>query len=106
MGLILSVYRPADFGECDCTNGGISASHDRLTVTNVDGPFDPSPDAPAVYLEKGPLGAIRLKSPTNDGRWTMFGGNYAGTSDSRFNDAVERLIGYRAGVVPIHDRVE
>jgi hypothetical protein len=37
----------------------------------------------------------------------MFGGNYAGTSDSRFKDAVENLIGTRFyGAIPVHDRYE
>jgi len=37
----------------------------------------------------------------------MFGGNYASTSDSRFGEAVEKIIGTRFyGAVAVHDRVE
>jgi hypothetical protein len=36
----------------------------------------------------------------------MMGGNYGGTSDSRFNEAVQHITGFRPGVVPIHDRYE
>jgi hypothetical protein len=36
----------------------------------------------------------------------MFGGNYAGTSDSRFGEAVKEMIGHKYGPVGIHDRVE
>jgi hypothetical protein len=105
MGLILNVYRPADFP--DCSNNGISARYDRLCVTNVSGPFDPSDDAPAVTLEKGPFNSVRL-IPVEDRHCDpiMFGGNYAGTSDSRFCQAVEEMCGYRHGMIAIHDRVE
>ena len=37
----------------------------------------------------------------------MMGGNYAATSDSRFSDKVEQMLGHHFyGAVPIHDRVE
>jgi hypothetical protein len=36
----------------------------------------------------------------------MFGGNYAGTSDSRFSEACEALIGFNPGVVRVFDRYE
>jgi hypothetical protein len=106
MGLIVSVYRDAE--GYDCTNGGISASHIRLCVVNVDGPFEPSDDCPAVILKPGniPKALPKLVPEEDQEHWTMFGGNYAGTSDSRFSDAVERMCGIRAGIVPIHDRVE
>ena len=42
-----------------------------------------------------------------DPRWTMMGGNYAATSDSRFHEAVRRITGGGSyGAVPIHDRIE
>ena len=37
----------------------------------------------------------------------MFGGNYGATSDSRFSEKVEEMMGSSFyGAVPIHDRVE
>jgi hypothetical protein len=36
----------------------------------------------------------------------MFGGNYAGTSDSRFAEACEALIGFNPGAVRVFDRYE
>ena len=39
--------------------------------------------------------------------WWMNGGNIASTSDSRFSQACERLLGHRFyGAVHIHDRTE
>jgi hypothetical protein len=35
----------------------------------------------------------------------MDGGNFAYSSDARFNNAVEKIAGYR-GAVSIHDRIE
>jgi hypothetical protein len=108
MGMIVYVSRSAEFG--DCSLNGISASHNRLCVVNVDGPFEPSDDCPAVVLKPSNLGARRalpkLVPEEDQDNWTMDGGNYAGTSDSRFCEAVERICGIRADIVPIHDRIE
>jgi hypothetical protein len=42
-----------------------------------------------------------------EGKQTMMGGNYAATSDSRFSDKIEEMLGVHFyGAVPIHDRVE
>ncbi|MCK8673965.1 hypothetical protein M1M07_23005 [Rhodococcus sp. HM1] len=40
------------------------------------------------------------------GRVVMFGGNYAGTSDSRFSELSEQYLGHRSAILPIHDRIE
>lgn len=114
MGLRLSVYRNAELG--DCTNGGISSVCNTLCVVNADGPFQPRQDTPAVLIERGPYNTLRLKVAVQNeaGEWEpalgmfMMGGNYAGTSDSRFGEACERIChGYRfSGVLPIHDREE
>ncbi|QOH59748.1 hypothetical protein [Rhodococcus rhodochrous] len=40
------------------------------------------------------------------GRVVMFGGNYAGTSDSRLGELSERYLGHRSIILPIHDRIE
>lgn len=105
MGLRISVYRN-DLP--DSTNWGISFRSNVLTVVNVEGPFDPDNQAPAVLLVKGNIESSppKLVPVEDNDQWTMFGGNYGGTSDSRFADAVEQLCGIRANIVPIHDRVE
>ncbi len=43
---------------------------------------------------------------TESGRGVMFGGNYAGTSDSRLGELSERYLGHRSMILPIHDRTE
>lgn len=114
MGLNLSVYRNANLG--DCTNGGISSTFVTLCVVNCIGPFQPTPDSPAVLIERGPYDTLRLIPAVEreDGGWVpargmfMMGGNYAGTSDSRFGERLNDYVqGYRfVGVLPIHDRQE
>ena len=109
MGLLVSVYRNSELG--DCTNNGLSNKHNKFCVVNVEGPFNPSDDAPAVKLASGPYNSVRLipVELIENKSWVMFGGNYAGTSDSRFSEAVNETIGYDKmsnGVVKIFDRVE
>ena len=116
MGLIVSVYRdhrdPHDWlGDNDATNGGITnhkTGVHQLTLVNVDGPFDPEPSRPAAWLLPGYVeGTVKIVPVGVGDSWTMFGGNYAGTSDSRFTEAVEKITGATFyGAVPIHDRVE
>lgn len=121
MGLHVYILRSSHHGKHDCTNGGISANTDCLTLVNVDGPFQPNIDAPAAMLvshnvfgDHNPM--ARIVPAVDDGnggwkvdpRWAMFGGNYAATSDSRFWEAVRRLNDgrYANGAIPIHDRYE
>ena len=113
MGLTVRIYR--DGGD-DATNGGISSKVEKLTLINVEGPFDPSFDAPAAMLKVKTIGSrkhpyIEPVTVTKSGdlleiKGGMFGGNYAGTSDSRFGEAVAKMIGHKYGPVGIHDRVE
>ena len=109
MGLTLSVYRSAEFG--DCTNGGATATCKTITVVNIDGPSKPTKDSPAFKLTKGPYNSLRLV-PVDDprekkGAGPMMGGNYAATSDSRFGEACRKLLGTDFyGAVAVHDRYE
>jgi len=111
MGLVISVCREVETG--DCTAGGISGRHGRLTVVNIDGPFDPTPDAPAVALIDGHRPGDKILVPViSNGvayqrvspegfTGPMFGGNFGATSDSRFGRATGIY-----GAIPIHDRFE
>lgn len=110
MGLLVSVYRR---GSSDCTLGGISSKATELCVVNMEGPFDPSDDYPAAILTTGGLGAPCLKPAILvDGEWVvapgwwMNGGNLAGTSDSRFGEAVRKITPKFYGGLYIHDRKE
>lgn len=106
MGLIIQVYR---HGKYDCTNGGVSSKFDTLTLINAEGPFEPTDDRPAVMLVANPYNSVVIKpvDAIEAKKWTMMGGNYAATSDSRFAKAVEEITGTRFyGAIPIHDRIE
>lgn len=106
MGLTVSVYRDAG-SDYDCTMNGVTKRFTRLCVINADGPFEPSEDCPAVKLEVGPFNSIRLVPVEVEDEWTMFGGNYAATSDSRLGYAIKAMTGYDFyGAIPVHDRVE
>lgn len=127
-GLTIGVLR----GQYDGTNGGVSRSHDRLTVVGylsegarepepmpVDSRvFTPTEDAPAVLLRvRRPFSnhLICDVMPTQlvkgfivpERRWVMAGGNYASLGDSRLSDLVSSLLGHPFyGALSIHDRIE
>jgi hypothetical protein len=119
MGLIANIYKHK--GQ-SFSAGGISETADQVTVVNVDGPFEPSPEAPAVMLVDGNLrGTVRIVPAMQVATWwvpmigtaapegkagPMYGGTVVGTSDSRFCDAVTKLTGVRDRVVDLHDRYE
>ena len=104
MGMLAHIY---DSPLGNCSNKGLSSKFKEVCVINVEGPFDPSPDAPAVKLVKRDHGNIVCIPVGLEDKWTMFGGAYVSTSDSRFNDAVRKLSGYAHGFpVALHDRVE
>lgn len=108
MGLSVYVYR-SDFG--DSTNGGLSAVARQICVVNIDGPSEPVDNLrPAFELIAGAYGTAKLV-PVDQPEGVvgpMMGGNYAGTSDSRFGDKVAELMGveFFSGAIPIHDRFE
>jgi len=113
MGLIVDVFRT---GMQDCTNNGISRRADRLFLVNVDGPFNPGGlDIAAMLVPGNVKGTVKVVPAVwcdigewaPDPRWSMMGGNYAATSDSRFHEAVRKITGGASyGAVPIHDRIE
>lgn len=108
-GMLVNIYRTAGG---DCTNGGVSATADKALVV---GPGIPeifaANELPVLVLAPG-LGGFKTARLVplvlqQAKRWTMFGGNFAYTSDSRFAEAVRAIAGGSfCGAVPIHDRVE
>lgn len=110
MGLIIDVYR-AGRGR-DCTNDGVSSRYDQLTLVNVDGPFEPSEEAPAAWLVKHRTmkGVVYIvcEDPATSTKWPMAGGNFGATSDSRFSEAMRKMTGCESwhGAAKIHDRYE
>ena len=115
MGLLIEVYRNAGRGG-DCTLDGVSSKFTTLCLVNASGPFDPDAEKyPAVIMESHVRGCLRIVPAIQleNGSYTkglgsaMMGGNYAATSDSRFSELAEKLLGHRFyGAVPIHDRFE
>src|ERR1019366_2861195 len=103
MGLNVSVYRNKGGGVS--TNGGISWKADSLRLVNVEGPAEPNDDTPAAMLVKENIpGALKIVRAVLVGQdWVeytnpnqygpMFGGNYAATSDSKFDEASSDLLG-------------
>ncbi|WP_367135835.1 hypothetical protein [Saccharothrix sp. HUAS TT1] len=126
-GLGLDFYRSARGG--DYTLGGISGRFDqcvligiinhtsaRLTgqppapqpLPKLSQVVEPRPDAPAVYLVMGKHGPNdRFIIPADqetwqpDTRWWMHGGNFADTTDSRFDALLPGGFAVR-----VHDRHE
>lgn len=107
MGLIVSVYRDAG-SKTDCSMNGVTNRFSRLCVVNVDGPFEPDDDCPAVRLEPGYYpGTVMIRPLEVQGKHSMFGGNFVAASDSRFCRAIEKITESNFyGAVPVHDRVE
>jgi hypothetical protein len=104
MGLLAYIY---DSPLGNHSNGGISAKHKKVCIVNVDGPFQPTDDAPGVLLTQQQIGNLVCVPLSLEGKHTMFGGAYVCTSDSRFSSAVQKLCGYdHPFPVALHDRVE
>lgn len=105
--LSVLVYKSDSIG--DCTNGGVSSTHDKLLIPHPEGYI--TEDDIAVMRENGAKVAIldleiknvrgeyRCLKPRGETRWCMMGGNFAYSSDSRFRDL-------SAYPLPIHDRIE
>jgi hypothetical protein len=99
MGLDVNIYRDVTSNTTSTIKG--------YCLTNVEGPCDPCEDYPAAKLENHVRGAVRIVPEKLENKWTMMGGNYAGTCDSRFSRKIASLLGHDFyGAVAIHDRVE
>lgn len=115
MGLPVDIFK---FQGRSYSNGGASSKFDTLTLVNVPGPFEPREDSPAALLLPNYGGTVRVVlAMPQDGNWVelkqpnaagpMFGGTYVATSDSRFSEAIEAILGHGFyGAVKLHDRYE
>ncbi len=101
------------------SNGGVSSKVDQVTIVNAPGPFEPTPDRPAVMLVYGNVpGSVKavpaeeitpgvfVTGAASGAVGPMHGGTYIETSDSRFGETVESLGGPRYAPVAFHDRFE
>lgn len=116
MGITLDIFK-SSMG--DFSGGGLSSRAERVTLVNVEGPSEPSREAPAVALLAGhtpeTVRAVPVIANGSDYELVepegsvgpMMGGCYVGTADSRFSRAVEEITGRRFyGAVALHDRYE
>ena len=110
MGIQVNIYkRGGEEAYAVKVNG---AGYEKgFTVINAEGDFEPSEEYPAAELVmEEPIGGrkvLRLIPVSKKGKWTMFGGKYAATSDSRFGELCEKLLGATFyGAVAVHDFTE
>ena len=107
--LHVPVYTHPTFRKC--ANGGATETFDDIFVLCPDGPFEIEDDAPDLFEIVRHIDTIHLEQCTapDDGRLVgpMFGGNYAASSDARFNWLCREKLGRRFyGAVAVHDRFE
>lgn len=99
----------------DTTNGGVTSPKRGFTQLIMigetvngfcmvdEGPYKGYPLVRLVTKH----GIPKLIPVELDGKWSMFGGNFAFSSDSRFSEAVEKLLGHSfGGAVKVFDRTE
>ena len=96
-------------GKYHASNQGVSSKVRKLTITNIDGPFNPSEDAPAATLEQGMFGCVIAVPEERPGGMIgpMASGAFVTTCDSRFGDKLRALGLTNTHVaIPLHDRFE
>ena len=90
------VYRNACLG--DSTNNGITARFDEVAFKHPQGFLSNPGNRPVVVLKDKFDGDYVYAKPADAGNvWTMFGGNFIYSSDSRFPSRQP---------IPVHDRIE
>ncbi|MFF0818402.1 hypothetical protein ACFYVR_25130 [Rhodococcus sp. NPDC003318] len=135
LGLSLSVLRDAAGSDCTL-GGITSRAARLVLVGVLDSTHAhaadvaPMPECSRVVAPEAGRPAVAIevrRRPFDDGRfahlvpvqwdesahryaradgWSMAGGNYATTSDSRFGELIERVVGHRIPALAVHDRVE
>jgi len=110
MGLRVSIIR--DSGT-NCSNGGVSSAKNMLTLVNVEGPSEPTDDAPAATVEHNAFNTVKVVPVARLERFgenkigPMMGGCYVTTSDSRFGEKLRDMGQSNSYVaIPLHDRYE
>lgn len=104
-GLICDIYQNP-MG--NFSNSGISSRVSKVTLVGedangnpIEGPFEPSPCAPAVYLVVRKVGkrehVFARPLELSDSVWSMMGGCFIYSCDARFPFQFP---------IPLHDRVE
>jgi len=99
----VDVYKNTDM--CDCTNNGVSAT-DKLVVQQENGNLTLEQVRADGYIIMDILCKSRVEEnyfyakEAGQQTWTMMGGNFIYSSDSRFR----RTYGDRP--LPVHDRIE
>lgn len=85
MGLHAQIFK---WNLGDCSLGGISSRVNAVTIVNVDGPFEPDDEHPAVKIVRREIyGKEYLHAePVEPGTWAA-GGTLICSSDSRFSEA-------------------
>ena len=107
--LSLSIFKNS--GQ-DFSNGGLSSKSNTCYIESEEGWIDESrvPQDQIVKLELGAFGSIHLvpiKETPKGHVGYMMGGCYVATSDSRFNEMVEKILGHSwYGAIALHDRTE
>jgi len=93
----------------NCSNGGVSSQANNLTIVNIDGPFEPSDDAPGAVLKSHVFrSVVVVPVDVPDGvAGPMAGGNYVVSSDSRWGQKLTEMGQANSYIaVPLHDRFE
>ncbi len=95
----LIVYTLIHKNGSDCTNEGVTSKYDKFILVGEGVPelFEPSEDTPVLELKKKFYGREYIHASPITERYTMFGGNFVYSSDSRFPSDYP---------IPVHDRVE
>ena len=92
-GITVSIYTNKAYGTC--SNGGVSSTHDSLTITSIKGVYNLSVPEIFAPTEKSPETVLIQRPRFNDiiavpldilnsGKHYMFGGSFLYSSDSRF----------------------
>jgi len=92
----------------DCTNGGVTSQQDTLLVVPCENGFHSASNVEEYGYTVLELQEPKVKNkgypctfrPAGETRWTMFGGNFVYSSDSRFGEK------YGHSPVAVHDRIE
>jgi hypothetical protein len=104
-GLIVWIYSTPLTENCGSDRSSIKGY--TLTGNGLPEVFTPSEDYPeAVLVKRNLFGRVVYHAVPKDlydaGKWTMNGGAFVASSDSRFGEA----IGGMYGAIPLHDRTE